>query len=167
MIVAERIYLRPVNAKDEHIIFQWENKPELWQVSSQSGPYSLDDIRNFISDLKDLFSSGQTRFMICERKSHEPIGSIDLFDFDSTRKSAGVGILIADEKNRGRGLAKEALLSFVAFCKERLHFTSLHCMIYPDNIPSIRVFEAAGFSPFGVTYFNHKKAVKYQRIFAV
>ena len=43
------------------------------------------------------------------QKDEKDIGTIELFDFEPTHLRAGVGIWIADESERQKGFAKEAL----------------------------------------------------------
>jgi diamine N-acetyltransferase len=80
----------------------------------------------------------------------ETIGTIDLFDFDPAHKRAGIGILIADKENRGKGYASEALDILIGYSFTSLQLHQLYCNITTDNTESIRLFTGKGFQLVGV-----------------
>ena len=47
--------------------------------------------------------------MIDRKESGKPVGTIDLFDVNFKHGFATIGILIADDADRGQGIASEAL----------------------------------------------------------
>lgn len=73
------------------------------------------------------------------------IGTIDLFDFDPYHCRAGVGILIADESERNRGFAHEALKLLVNYSFSILKLDQLFCNITRDNEKSLKLFTGLGF----------------------
>jgi diamine N-acetyltransferase len=163
MIVGETIYLRPVLSSDLRIILEWENNPEFWPVTGVPGPFTEEDIHQFIQQSKNVFEDNQMRWMICSKRDDQPIGALDLFEYDANNKSVGIGILIADHRNRKRGFAHQAIEIFAKFASESLGLKTLHCLIHVDNLPSIQLFEKAGFSPRGAQFFKNKRALKFTR----
>ena len=91
---------------------------------------------------------------------------MDLFNFNAAEKKCGVGILIGDKNDRAKGFASDALQATMAFAVASLGIHTFECLIFPDNFPSVRLFEKANFKPAGIEFFNNKKAIRYQRIFA-
>lgn len=162
MILAEDIYLRPVSMRDFRVIHEWENNPEFWPVTGTPGPFSEEDIEEFIRTSGNLFSQNQMRWMICSKRDDQPIGALDIFEYSANDKSAGIGILIADKQNRKRGFAHQAISSFCKFAFETLHLKSLHCIVYLDNTSSIKLFEKNNFQAKGISYFKNKKTIRYQ-----
>ena len=77
------------------------------------------------------------------------IGSIDLFDLDPPHRRAGTGILIANNGDRRKGFAAEALNLLQEYAFGVLGLHQLYCHIHSDNLPSIRLFKGAGFKPCG------------------
>jgi diamine N-acetyltransferase len=162
MIVADDIYLRPVSMRDFHIIHEWENNPEFWPVTGTPGPFSEEDIEEFIRTSGNLFSHHQMRWIICSKRDDQPIGALDVFEYNAIDRTAGMGILIAEKRNRKRGFAHQAISVFCKFAFETLHLNSLHCIVYLDNTSSIKLFEKNKFQAKGISYFKNKKTIRYQ-----
>jgi diamine N-acetyltransferase len=162
MITANDIYLRPVSMRDFRIIHEWENNPEFWPVTGTPGPFSEEDIEEFIRTSGNLFTHNQMRWMICSKRDDQPVGALDVFEYNNSEKSAGLGILIADEQNRRRGFAHQAISSFCNFAFETLRLNSLHCIVYLDNTSSIKLFEKNHFEAKGISFFKNKKTIRYQ-----
>ncbi|MFO0359362.1 MAG: GNAT family N-acetyltransferase [Flavobacteriales bacterium] len=164
MIPGKNIYLRPVSVKDVNFILEWENDPDLWEVTSTPGPFTKGEIIDFIKSSTNVFEQKQMRWMICLKDFDTPIGALDLFEYSSIKKSAGIGILIGDKSMRGKGLAGESLTSFIEYTFATLPIDKLYCMVHMDNIASLRIFEKNNFTKTGVRYFRNKKAVKMELI---
>jgi len=79
-----------------------------------------------------------------------PVGSIDIFDFDPYHLRAGIGILIADEKYRRKGLASMSLTCIIDYCFKTLQLHQLYCNILSDNPESIQLFSKLGFVQAGI-----------------
>lgn len=145
----EKITLREMVDADLELIFDWENRSELWYLGDVHEPVTEAEISNFINhSTGDIYTDGQLRLMI-DDKEGRTVGCIDLFEFDKYNERAGVGILIAEKEDRNKGLAKEALALLSDYCFEVLHFRQLHCHITVDNKASVRLFEGCGFSESG------------------
>lgn len=143
---ASSIFLRPINDNDLQIMLLWENNPENWQYSDYSGPYTLKEIETFIIQSDNVRENKQLRLMICLSTTHQPVGAVDLFAINFNQKKAGVGILIADEKDRKKGYAKAALESIEEYCSEEFQLKELNCEIQANNLSSIRLFETLGYN---------------------
>ena len=101
------IYLRPVEPEDASLLVIWENNPENWRVSGTEAPFSYHAIREYINSIQSFRESKELRLMICMKDSNRPIGTLDLFDANFKHGRAHIGILIADESERGNGFAKD------------------------------------------------------------
>lgn len=144
--------LRAIEPKDVDLIHKWENDSSIWYMSNTITPYSKHVIRQFIENSHhDIYQNKQLRLMIekIDGDSTETIGAIDLFDFDPMHKRAGVGILIADKTNRGKGFASDALNVLINYCFTILQLHQLFCNITADNAKSITLFQNKGFELIG------------------
>jgi diamine N-acetyltransferase len=83
-------------------------------------------------------------------KVKKPIGTIDLFDFDPFHKRAGLGILIANEKQRRKGYASMALKCLINYCFTTLQLHQLYCNILENNNESMDLFTKLGFTRIGI-----------------
>ena len=84
--------------------------------------------------------------MIVHAEDKVTIGTIDIFDFDPFHSRAGLGILIAREEYRRKGLASMALKCLVDYCFDTLHLHQLYCNILGNNSESMDLFKKAGFT---------------------
>ncbi|PKP00978.1 MAG: GNAT family N-acetyltransferase [Bacteroidetes bacterium HGW-Bacteroidetes-9] len=142
----KQISLRAPEPADIDLIYAWENDPSVWQVSNTTAPYSRFDIEQFVLNTNhDIFAAKQLRLMITDNeKPGEPVGAIDLFDFDPLHRRAGVGILIASSE-RGKGYATEALSMLKEYSFNTLNLHQLYCHISTENKGSIHIFSKTGF----------------------
>src|SRR5204863_1275518 len=118
-LVGELIQLRALEPNDLGNLYLWENDSSVWSVSGTLAPFSRFVLEEYLKNShQDIFTTKQLRLMIeivltddefGVHHEHRSIGCIDLFDFDPKNKKAGVGILIANVKDRGKGYATEAL----------------------------------------------------------
>jgi diamine N-acetyltransferase len=146
----EHISLRALEPEDLEILFQWENDPSIWHLSGTLVPYSKFLLKQYLENSrKDIFEVKQLRLIIEHHVEKRPVGAIDLFDFDPYHKRAGIGILIADPSDRGKGYAREALEILKEYCFGVLKLHQLWCNIGSGNDKSIKLFTSAGFQVVG------------------
>lgn len=145
------VFLRAIEPEDLIDIHRIENNENLWSVSETLVPFSLYSIKEYLANAhRDIYEVKQIRFVICAIDSEKLIGLIDIFDFDPHNARAGVGILIEDKENRGKGYGKEALELTVNYCRTHLKMHQLYANILEDNTASIQLFKKNGFIEVGV-----------------
>ena len=145
----ERIYLRPVEKEDATRLLLWENNPKHWKVTGTEVPYSMSAMLEYIDQAQHIRSHGQVRFLICENQSQKPIGTIDLYNADFKHQRTAVGILIADEMDRGHGYASEALVLMEDYVCTILAFENMYASVHADNEASEHLFLNAGYTKIG------------------
>ncbi len=153
-------YLRIVSKDDFDQVFAWENNPEFWQFSASSGPYTKEEVAQFIEECKNLEKHGQCRYMIMDGTG-EPLGALDIFEYNNTNKTAGIGILIANPAQRNKGYAKSALKTFLQLPDIKKELRLVWCLVHKDNIPSQKLFESCGFTISGKKLYKGKEALRY------
>ena len=108
MLKGQNISMRALEPSDLELLYDWENDSSIWKVSQTITPYSKHILAKFLENAHlDIFTTKQLRLMIV--KDGLSIGTIELFDYDPVNSRAGIGILIAQENERRKGYAKEAL----------------------------------------------------------
>lgn len=146
MLSSARISLRPPEPADVDTLYRWENNPDVWCVGNTVAPYSKKQLWEYIDTYEaDIFKSRQLRFMIELNESHEPIGTVDLFDFDPLNSRCGIGILVIPHF-RGHGIASETIEMIEEYCHRHLSIHQLYCTIAASNKPSRDLFQKSGFS---------------------
>jgi len=146
------IKLRAPEISDLGILYKWENDTALWSTGATITPFSKHILMKYLETAHlDIYETKQLRLMIdLKTENYRTIGTIDLFDFDPFNHRAGVGILIADATDRGKGLASEALNVLIVYCFELLGLHQLYCNISSNNLISLKLFRKHGFNIIGL-----------------
>ena len=140
----KQIKLRAIEPEDLDLLYRIENDVELWNVSTSNVPYSRYLLHDYVANCKnDIYSDGQVRMMV-ENDEDEIVGLVDLVNFDPSNRRAEVGLIILNSyRQQGYGTAVLAQISVYAL--RILHLHQLYAYIDVNNIPSLRLFEKAGF----------------------
>ena len=146
-IECEKIVLRSVDSSDIDTILLWENSTDEPLYGVYDEQYSRDDVAQFVENQQcySFAENEQLRLMICSHDG-ERMGAVDLTEYDG--RKASVSILIFDLCNRHKGFAISAL-RLVSEYAVSLGIETLYATIHPDNLPSINLFEKAGFELVG------------------
>lgn len=147
----KNIFLRALEPEDLEFIYAIENDENIWEISNTITPYSRFLIRQYLENAQqDIYEAKQLRLAICKKDNQNPIGLIDLFDFDPKNSRAGVGIIIQNDENRKNGFGKEALELVINFSFSQLQLHQLYANIQTENEASIKLFSTFGFQKIGV-----------------
>jgi len=167
-----KIRLRPLEPADIDLLYKWENDIEIWEVSNTKTPYSKHVLAQYlVESAKDIYATKQLRLII-QNENNEPVGAVDLFDFDPYHQRAGVGILIHKKEDRNMGYATDALTALSNYALEVLGMKQLFANITADNTSSIHLFEKGGFKQTGLkkdwvkTFSGWKDELFFQKILA-
>lgn len=147
----DKINLRSLEPEDLELLYEWENNEAYWIISNTTVPFSKYTLKRYLENShKNIYEAGQLRLMIEIAEERKAIGAIDLFDFDPFHLRAGLGILIADEKERRKGYASMALRALTEYCFNTLQLHQLYCNILSNNCESIDLFRKLGFVQVGI-----------------
>jgi diamine N-acetyltransferase len=154
-LAGKDIKLRAVEPADLNLLYDWENDPENWIVSNTTAPFSRHVLQKYIESAQhDIYEARQLRLMIDRLESDKDeevtLGIIDLFDFDPLHRRAGIGILIARQEDRMKGIASEALGILIDYAFGSLQLHQLYCNVSEDNPASLKLFEKYNFLKIGV-----------------
>ena len=150
-MIYKDIKLRAFEPEDLELLYKWENNVSYWPISNTISPFSKYTLKRYVENShKSLYEIGQLRLMIDYIPDNISVGSIDIFDFDPYHLRAGIGILIADEKYRRKGLATMSLTCIINYCFKTLQLHQLYCNIMSDNQESIQLFSKLGFVQSGI-----------------
>ncbi len=145
------ISLRALEPEDLELLYEWENNISYWTISNTVAPFSKFTLKRYLKNShKNIYETGQLRLMIDYIPDKITIGTIDIFDFDPFHKRAGLGILIANEDYRKKGLASMSLKCLIDYCFSTLQLHQLFCNILANNCESIDLFKKIGFVQCGI-----------------
>ncbi len=146
----EHIFLRALEPEDLEFIHTIENDESVWEISNTETPYSRFLIKQYLEEShKDIYQVKQLRLVI-SNYDDEPLGMIDIFDFDFKNKRAGIGVLIKNSEDRNNGFGSEALQLLTNYCFTHLNLHQLYCNISEENDASIKLFSNQGFKQIGL-----------------
>lgn len=144
------ISLRALEPEDLEFLFKTENNESFWEVSDTQAPFSKFLLKQYLENAHlDIFEAKQLRLIIEENLNNNPVGIIDLFDFNPQHQRAGIGILI-HEKYQKNGFASEALEVLITYCFTHLNLHQLYANITSENSKSIALFQKHQFQKIGV-----------------
>lgn len=145
MLSDGKVSLRALEPTDLDMLFKWENDSSLWSVGSTIAPFSRKQLWDYIENYdNDIFSARQLRFMIEDKNTGEPVGMIDLYDFDPVNARVSVGVLV-DSRYGHQGYATMALNSIIYYASSVIGVHQLVAYIPEDNTHSRGLFSKCGF----------------------
>ena len=148
-LIGENIILRALEPEDLNFLFSTENNEIFWEISNTQLPFSKYILKKYIENAhQDIYEAKQYRFVICNYNNN-PVGMIDLFNFNPQHNRVGVGILLLPEyQNNGFGF--EALKLIIEYAFMHLNVHQLFANITSDNLKSISLFEKFNFKQVGI-----------------
>ena len=151
-IEGRTIRLRAVEPEDADLMYVWENDCDVWAQDGVNralcdnliddavlgNDYTKPVTREQLRSIMTLLCDGQLRLIIETLLSSKPVGAIDLFEYDPIHRRAGVGILIYERSDRGRGYASDALEALCRYAHDTLRAHQPWCDVGADNEASLR-----------------------------
>ncbi len=144
----EKICLRLMRPDDTDRIVAWRNNPRVRERFIYRGVFSKEGHEAWIRNMVD--TGKVVQFIICEKVTGRPVGSVYFRDIDKTHNKAEYGIFIGEDDAEGRGYGTEAcsLACEYAFSVMGLHRIFLRA--FSDNARAIASYEAGGFQREGL-----------------
>ncbi|MEG1866176.1 MAG: GNAT family N-acetyltransferase [Bacteroides sp.] len=144
-LINDRIYLRAVEPEDLDVMYEMENDPAMWDISSFTVPYSRYVLRQYIEGSQcDMFADKQLRLMIVRREDNRMVGTIDVTDFIALHSRGAVGIAI-HQAFRQEGYAADGLQLLCEYAFDFLCIRQLYAYVAMDNEASLRLFRSCSF----------------------
>lgn len=152
MLKGHNILLRSLQASDLDFLQEIENNKENWHYGGDRKIFSRKELATYISNSSaNINIAKQYRFVI--DLHNNPIGFIDLFDYNT--KDVSVGVIIA-KNYRDKGFAKEALILISDYALITLGLKKIKASIQKDNLVSVKLFNSCGF-----TFASQKESLQY------
>lgn len=157
IISNDAVTLRSLEATDLDVLYRWENDERLWTVSNIMSPspksYLWQYLQNYDSD---LYNTRQLRLMITLTMTGEPVGTVDLTNFDPFNNRAEFGIMI-DRSHEGKGLGDAALSLTIDYVRDYLGLSQIYALVPVSNTVCIAMLKKHGFATAGILkqWINH------------
>ena len=160
----KRVYIRPLEADDAFVTYQWRNNPSIW-------PFSGLRPGKFVSPLKEyewlkgvLERENEKRFAICLTQTNQVVGCIYLTDI--TKSAAMLHIYFGELQYWGGGRALEACNQLFEISFNELHLESLFIEINPKNRAAVALAKQMGYEKIGKVYDSKKGVLLDKMIFS-
>lgn len=149
MLESARARLRRVEEKDLKLLVKWRNDPEIWKHFFNAFPLYDTAQKAWYEDLRR--SQSRVLFVIEDKKSAKPAGTVGLDKIDFRNQSAEFGnLLIGERKFLGRGLAREASSLAVDYAFGHLNLRRVYLYVFKENTAAVKIYEGLGFKREGI-----------------
>ncbi|WP_127845387.1 GNAT family N-acetyltransferase [Psychroflexus aestuariivivens] len=146
---SEHILLRALESDDLDFLELVENDEKFWHLSDTIQPFSREVLAAYLANShRDIFEMKQMR-MVIALHNKQPIGFIDLYDFDPKNKRAGLGVLIVEDF-QSKGYGKQALDLMINYCFTVLDLHQIYASITENNEKSLKLFKQFDFEIIGL-----------------
>ena len=148
LITGEKVILRPITTEDTPLIVRWRNTEAV-----RRNFIFREDFTNEMHDswMRTKVASGEAvQYIIIDKNSNTPVGSVYFRDVDMKNRSAEYVIFIGEEMARGRGLGSETAKLFTDFGFNALGLHRISLRVLNGNIQAEKSYKNAGFEREGV-----------------
>jgi RimJ/RimL family protein N-acetyltransferase len=139
------VYLRAAGRDDIPWFVAWINDNRTSRSIGFRAPISIPMEEAWFERMLADQGNSAYMFTICLLVDDRPIGSVSLFDLDLVNGSAGLGIMIGDPGDRGRGHGTDTLEAIVGFGFDSLRLERIWLNVFDFNPAARRVYERVGF----------------------
>jgi RimJ/RimL family protein N-acetyltransferase len=162
LLMGKKVKLTSMNEEDIVEFQKWYNDVSFMRHYDivSAIPKNIESVKDMISDIEK--SNSAYIFAVKNSQSQELIGVTGFENISWNNGTALIYIGIGEEKNRGRGYAKEALNLTIEFGFEELNFHRIYLTVLEYNEPAIKLYEKLGFKREGVyREFIHRDGRRY------
>jgi len=144
------VRLRPWRDADVRDLVEACRDPEIPRWTVVPTPYSAADARAFVAGQNERLTRGEAApFAVVGAEGGDFLGSVEVTLLDRRSGRGEIGYWVAPWARR-RGVALRAVSLVSAWALSDLDLERLELLVEPDNEPSQRVAEAAGFTREGI-----------------
>jgi RimJ/RimL family protein N-acetyltransferase len=150
LIAHGSVYLRAAEREDIPRFVAWLNDYRTSRTLALSAPLSIPMEEAWFEGIVAEQGNGRYLFTACLIADDRPIGNVSLFDLDHVNGNAGVGIMIGDAADRGRGHGTDMLEALLRFGFASLRLERIWLDVFDFNPRARLVYERIGFQHEGV-----------------
>jgi len=146
-----RVRFTPLQMKNIHTHFRWNNDPELNRLDSEL-PYekeSFGEFKDRFERLCEAFSPAHRDFEIHDLEEEKLIGIAYVARIDEHHRHAHVGVVIGDRDYWGEGYGRESMRLLLGYCFEDLKLHRLSAETFEYNTAWRDLVEGMGFTKEG------------------
>lgn len=143
IIEGQKVRLRPITISDTALIVKWRNNDSVRQNFIFQEPFTCEMHEAW---MKNRVQTGEVvQYIIEDKITNEPVGSVYLRDINAKNKSAEYGIFIGEDSARGKGFGSETASLFSQFSLNTLGLHRIFLRVFSENKSAIKSYEKASF----------------------
>lgn len=142
-IEGEKIYLRPMTAEDTDNIVRWRNHSRVRKRFICQEPFTREGHLHWFHTKVETGEAIQ--FIICEKETDRPVGSVYFRDINKEHHRAEYGIFIGEDDAVGRGIGSETCRAACRYGFEQEGWHKITLRLLSDNIAAYKSYEKTGF----------------------
>ena len=143
-IKGSRIYLRGLKESDASDTYlSWLNDPVV-NSHIETKQATAKELKEYIREKDEHYDCIFFGIFLNEGDRH--IGNVKIEPINYANDDAGIGIILGDKTQWGKGLCLEAVNLSVDYIFQRMHLKRVYLGVLSDNDSAIRCFTRAGFS---------------------
>jgi RimJ/RimL family protein N-acetyltransferase len=152
IIRGAKVYLRPFENSDKEAYKRWraDADPMATAEFGYRAPLSDAEVDVYFGDRPPQQGKSQYQFIICTLDDEKPIGNVMLFEIDTRRGGAELGIVIGEPDYRGKGFGSDACNAIVDFAFGELRLERVYLSVRADNPSAEAAYVKCGFKKEGV-----------------
>lgn len=139
------VFLRPAEKDDVELFVRWLNDWRTGRTLGMRAPLSKGMEEKWVERLIEEQGKEGYHFVICRLEDDRPVGTVGIKDLNFIDGSAGLGISVGAEEDRGRGYGSDALRALLRFAFDELRMVRIWLDVYDMNTGAQRVYERVGF----------------------
>ena len=143
------ITLRLLAEADLPALVKAVQDPEIPRWTRVPSPYGEDEAREWLGTQARMRDGGEGLDLMIIDRSGALLGGIGIPRLDQEERSCELGYWLASAA-RGRGVMTRAVRLLVGWILENLPIDRIAILVAPENVPSRRVAERAGFTFEGI-----------------
>jgi RimJ/RimL family protein N-acetyltransferase len=138
-------YLRAAEREDLATFLRWINDRRTSRFLKMRSPLSMPLEERFFERMLDGQGHDRWFFVICRLEDDRPVGTLSLEGVDLVNGNAGLGILVGDPADTGRGYGSDAMAALLDFGFGSLRLERIWLDVYEFNDRARGVYERLGF----------------------
>lgn len=137
------IYLKPISPADTQNIIRWRNKENVRKNFLDQRLFTVEGHTRW---LNTMVNTGKVvQFIIYEKGTDTPVGSVFLRDIDYSNSKAEYGIFIGEDSARGKGIGTSAAELIIEYGFTELNLHKIFLRVLADNTSAVKSYLKAGF----------------------
>ena len=142
-VESDNLIYRPISREDTGMVLKWRNSDYVKNNFLYRNDITRTEHLNWLTDYVD--TGRVIQFVIIEKSTNKPIGSVYFRDIDRVAMKGEYGIFIGEESARGKGYGTETAIRMVKYFLDELGFKKLSLRVLEKNKIAIKSYEKAGF----------------------